>query len=68
MAESGIGVLLIEQFATLALGLASHAYVLEGGRLRFSGPASQLRAQPELLRSASLLRGSPAAPPADPGQ
>ena len=68
VAESGIGVLLIEQFATLALGLASHAYVLEGGRLRFSGPASQLRAQPELLRSAYLLRGSPAAPPADPGQ
>jgi branched-chain amino acid transport system ATP-binding protein len=66
VAESGIGVLLIEQFATLALGLASHAYVLEGGRLRFSGPASQLRAQPELLRSAYLLRGSPATPPAPP--
>ena len=59
MAESGIGVLLIEQFATLALGLAGHAYVMEGGRLRFSGPASQLRDQPELLRSAYLLRGSP---------
>jgi branched-chain amino acid transport system ATP-binding protein len=52
-------VLLIEQFATLALGLAGHAYVMEGGRLRFSGPASQLRDQPELLRSAYLLRGSP---------
>lgn len=59
VAGSGTGVLLIEQFATLALGLAGHAYVLEGGRLRFSGPASQLRDQPELLRSAYLLRGSP---------
>jgi branched-chain amino acid transport system ATP-binding protein len=58
VAGSGTGVLLIEQFATLALGLAGHAYVMEGGRLRFSGLASQLRDQPELLRSAYLLRGS----------
>ncbi len=65
VAESGIGVLLIEQFATVALGLANHAYVMEGGRLRFSGPAGELREKPELLRSAYLLRGSsPAAPAA----
>lgn len=56
-AESGIGVLLIEQFATLALGLANRAYVMESGRIRFSGTASQLRANPELLQSAYLLRG-----------
>jgi branched-chain amino acid transport system ATP-binding protein len=58
VAESGIGVLLIEQFATVALGLANHAYVMEGGRLRFSGLARELREKPELLRSAYLLRGS----------
>jgi branched-chain amino acid transport system ATP-binding protein len=58
VAQSGIGVLLIEQFAAVALGLANHAYILEGGRLRFSGQASDLRAKPELLRSAYLLRGS----------
>ena len=58
IAEAGIGILLIEQFATVALGLANHAYVMEGGRLRFSGPAGELRDQPELLRSAYLLRGS----------
>jgi branched-chain amino acid transport system ATP-binding protein len=57
-ADSGIGVLLIEQFATVALGLANHVYVMEGGRLRFSGPAGELRGKPELLRSAYLLRGS----------
>jgi branched-chain amino acid transport system ATP-binding protein len=68
VAGSGIGVLLIEQFATLALGLASHAYVMEGGRLRFSGAASQLRARPELLRSAYLLRGSPASPATSPAE
>jgi len=61
VAESGIGVLLIEQFATVALGLANHAYVMEGGRLRFTGPAGELRDKPELLRSAYLLRGSEAA-------
>jgi branched-chain amino acid transport system ATP-binding protein len=66
VAESGIGVLLIEQFATVALGLANRAYLLEGGQLRFSGLARELRDQPELLSSAYLLRGSPegAAPPA----
>jgi branched-chain amino acid transport system ATP-binding protein len=58
VAESGTGVLLIEQFATVALGLAGHAHVMEGGRIRFSGPASDLRDNPDLLRSAYLLRGS----------
>jgi branched-chain amino acid transport system ATP-binding protein len=58
VAESGIGVLLIEQFATVALGLANRAYLLEGGQLRFSGLARELREKPELLRSAYLLRGS----------
>jgi len=58
VAESGVGVLLIEQFATVALGLAERAYVMEGGRIRFSGLASELRENPALLESAYLLRGS----------
>ena len=58
VAESGTGVLLIEQFATVALGLAHRAYIMVGGRIRFSGLASELREQPELLSSAYLLRGS----------
>jgi len=57
IAESGIGVLLIEQFATVALGLANRAYIMEGGRIRFSGEASELRKNPDLLQSAYLLRG-----------
>lgn len=56
LAESGIGVLLIEQFAHVALSLARTAYILEGGRLRYHGTASELREHPELLRSAYLLR------------
>jgi branched-chain amino acid transport system ATP-binding protein len=58
VADSGVGVLLIEQFATLALGLANSAHVMEGGELRFSGMASELKERPELLESAYLLRGS----------
>ena len=58
VAESGIGVLLIEQFATVALGLANRTHIMESGQLRFSGLAQELRAKPELLRSAYLLRGS----------
>jgi branched-chain amino acid transport system ATP-binding protein len=66
IADSGTGVLLIEQFATVALGLANHAHIMEGGRIRFSGPASELRDHPELLQSAYLLRGSPDTPTAVP--
>jgi branched-chain amino acid transport system ATP-binding protein len=49
-------VLLIEQFAHVALGLAQTAYVIEGGRIRYSGPAQKLKDDPELLHSAYLLR------------
>jgi branched-chain amino acid transport system ATP-binding protein len=58
VAESGVGVLLIEQFAALALGLANRAYIMEGGRIQFSGMAKELRDKPEMLQSAYLLRGS----------
>ena len=56
VAESGIGVLLIEQFASLALGLANRAYVMEGGRIQYSGNAQELRENSKLLHSAYLLR------------
>jgi len=53
-ARDGIGVLLIEQFAHLALGLASHAMVLERGRLVFDGPSETLRQRPDILHGAYL--------------
>ena len=56
VAASGVGVLLIEQFAHIALGLAKSAYVLEGGRIRYRGTAQELKEQPELLHGAYLLR------------
>jgi branched-chain amino acid transport system ATP-binding protein len=56
VAASGVGVLLIEQFAHVAIGLANTAYILEGGRIRYHGTAGELKAHPELLHSAYLLR------------
>jgi branched-chain amino acid transport system ATP-binding protein len=58
VAERGVGVLLIEQFATVALGLAERAYIMEGGRIQFAGLASELRDNPDRLHSAYLLRGA----------
>ncbi len=58
VAESGVGVLLIEQFAHVALGLARTAYVIEGGRIRYHGTAAELKSRPEILHSAYLRRES----------
>jgi branched-chain amino acid transport system ATP-binding protein len=56
VAEAGVGILLIEQFAHVALGVAKTAYVLEGGRIRYHGDAQELKEHPERLHSAYLLR------------
>jgi branched-chain amino acid transport system ATP-binding protein len=61
VAASGVGVLLIEQFAHVALALATSAYVLEGGQIRYHGTAAELRENPDLLHSAYLLRDAPGA-------
>ena len=58
IAERGVGVLLIEQFTTLALALATRAYVMERGRIVFSGSCDELRAQPEVLHGAYLAAGT----------
>jgi branched-chain amino acid transport system ATP-binding protein len=55
VAASGVGVLLIEQFAHVALGLANTVYVLEGGRIRYHGTAQELKDNPEKLHTAYLL-------------
>jgi len=53
-AASGIGVLLIEQFTHIALRISHHAYVMERGRIRFSGDPDALRRNPDILHSAYL--------------
>jgi branched-chain amino acid transport system ATP-binding protein len=55
IAASGTGVLLIEQFAHVALSLATTAYVIEGGEIQYSGTAAELRDNPDMLQSAYLL-------------
>ena len=53
-AADGVGVLLIEQFTHIALRISHHAYVMERGRIRFSGPPDELRQNPDILHSAYL--------------
>ncbi len=54
IAELGTGVLLIEQFTTVALQLATDAYLMERGEMRWTGTAAELRDRPELLHAAYL--------------
>ena len=49
-AERGVGILLVEQNAAGALGIASRAYVLRLGNVLLEGSALQLRNDPEVLR------------------
>ena len=54
VANDGVGVLLIEQFTSVALAVSQQAYVLERGRVAFAGTAQTLREQPEILHSSYL--------------
>lgn len=58
IAGRGVGVLLIEQFTTLALSLATRAFVMERGNLVFSGTSAELEAKPEILHGAYLASGA----------
>ncbi len=48
-----ITMLLVEQFAAMALDVADHAYVLENGRIRYQGVAQSLKNDPA-VRAAYL--------------
>ena len=50
--ERGVGVLLIEQFTSLALSVSEQALVLRNGKVRYSGAASALRDDTALLDAA----------------
>jgi len=41
--SEGVGVLLVEQNASIALELADHAYVVETGRIVLAGPTDEIR-------------------------
>lgn len=55
IAASGVGVLLVEQFTHLALGIADEAMVVSSGHVSHpQGPALALEENPDLLRTAYL--------------
>ncbi len=54
LADEGVGVLLVEQFAALALSIGDRASVLVHGKIAFEGPASVLRENPDQLRDLYL--------------
>ncbi len=58
---AGVGVVVVEQHVDLALSFADRAYFLERGRVRFEGPAAELRGRRDLLR-AVFLAGAAAGP------
>jgi len=45
-----IAVVIVEQHLDLALRVASHAYVLDRGRVALAGPAEEVRRDPKLLQ------------------
>ena len=49
--EDGVGILLVEQNASLALDVADHACLLETGRIVMAGPADELRRDEGVRRS-----------------
>jgi branched-chain amino acid transport system ATP-binding protein len=54
IAQSGVGVLLIEQFTTVALNIAHHAYILDRGAICFAGSPAEIKADPSVLHAAYL--------------
>ncbi len=54
--DEGVTMLLVEQFAAAALGVADYGYVLENGRISVHGDAAKLRDDPAV--QAAYLGGS----------
>jgi branched-chain amino acid transport system ATP-binding protein len=49
MREEGLSVLLVEQNVPLSLGVADRAYILDDGKVVYSGTAAELAANHELV-------------------
>jgi branched-chain amino acid transport system ATP-binding protein len=60
MRDDGTTVIVVEQSVNVALTLASTAYFMEKGEIRFHGPTEELLARPDILRSV-FLAGADAA-------
>ena len=58
----GVSVLIVEQFVTHALDVATRAYVLEKGEVAFSGPAAKLAEDEDFVKGSYLGAGGIDAP------
>ncbi|HEV7759804.1 MAG TPA: MFS transporter, partial [Acidimicrobiales bacterium] len=56
--EQGTTIILVEQSVNVALTVAERAYFMEKGEIRFEGPAAELLARPDLLRSVFFSAGT----------
>jgi branched-chain amino acid transport system ATP-binding protein len=57
--KTGVAILLVEQNALLALRIADRAYVLDGGRVVHAGPAAELAADRDRIRTLMGLEVAP---------
>jgi ABC-type multidrug transport system ATPase subunit len=55
--EQGVSVLIVEQFVTHALAVATRAYVLEKGEVTFAGKAAELAEDEAFVRGSYLGEG-----------
>ncbi|MPY91525.1 MAG: ATP-binding cassette domain-containing protein, partial [Acidimicrobiia bacterium] len=58
LADEGVGVVLVEQFAALALSVGDRAYVIVRGEIAYEGDCEVLGRDPDLLRRLYLGAGS----------
>jgi branched-chain amino acid transport system ATP-binding protein len=54
IAKQGVGVLLVEQFAHLALKIASDAMVITSGKVSYHGTPKKLLSDEDLLRKSYM--------------
>ncbi len=52
--DAGTSVVVVEQSVNVALAVSDHAYFMEKGEVRYSGPAAALLEQPDLVRAVYL--------------
>jgi ABC-type branched-subunit amino acid transport system ATPase component len=58
MRQAGTAILLVEQSMNVAVAVADRVYVMDTGVVRFTGPAAELAAHPELLWSVYVQKAS----------
>ena len=66
LADQGLAIVLVEQFAMLALAVGDRAYVLRRGKIVYDGACAELRDAPDKLHQLYLGGASDAFSPTFP--